>query len=191
LRIIDDVLLLHSGPVNKVKISDSGYDLIDMKSVADIDRWILHLTKKSIQKLVLDFWLEQRYKIPWCLFSCQSLHRLTLHYCWLKPPTTLEGFRNLRSLHLEEVTMTQDGFEKLIFGSPLLEKLKMAYFDGITQININAPNIKSVQIIGKFEGISFDNSPQYSSPEKTIVLNTFSIEGPVSSREDDTNLLSS
>jgi hypothetical protein len=87
--------------------------------------------------------------------------------------------------------MTQDGFEKLIFGSPLLEKLKMAYFDGITQININAPNIKSVQIIGKFEGISLDNSPQYSSPEKTIVLNTFSIEGPVSSREDDTNLLSS
>jgi hypothetical protein len=191
LRIIDDVLLLHSGPINKVKISDSGYDLIDMKSVADIDRWILHLTKKSIQKLVLDFWLEQRYKIPWCLFSCQSLHRLTLHYCWLKPPTTFEGFRNLRSLHLEEVTMTQDGFEKLIFGSPLLEKLKMAYFDGITQININAPNIKSVQIIGKFEGISLDNSPQYSSPEKTIVLNTFSIEGPVSSREDDTNLLSS
>jgi hypothetical protein len=160
LRIIDDVLLLHSGPINKVKISDSGYDLIDMNSVADIDRWILHLTRRSIQKLVLDFWLEQRYKIPWCLFSCQSLHRLELHYCCLKPPTTFEGFRNLRSLHLQEFTMTRDDFEKLISGSPLLEKLNMAYFDGFTQININAPNIKSVQIIGKFEGINFDNTPQ-------------------------------
>jgi hypothetical protein len=56
--------------------------------------------------------------------------------------------------------MTQDDFEKLISGSPLLEKLNMAYFDGFTQININAPNIKSVQIIGKFEGINFDNTPQ-------------------------------
>ncbi|PNX98360.1 F-box/FBD/LRR-repeat protein [Trifolium pratense] len=111
LRIIDDVLLLHSGPINKVQIS-AGYDLIDMNSVADIDRWILHLTK--------------------------SLHRLELYWCSLKPPTTFEGFRNLKSLHLEQV----------------------AYLDGFTQINIHAPNIKCVQIIGKFEGISFDNTPQ-------------------------------
>ncbi|GAU17676.1 hypothetical protein TSUD_07380 [Trifolium subterraneum] len=160
LRIIDHVLLVHSGPINKVKTSDSGCDLIDMNSVADIDRWILHLTKRSIKKLVLDFWLEQSYKIPRCLFSCQSLHRLQLHSCWLKPPTKFEGFRNLKSLHLEQVTMTQDAFEKLISGSPLLEKLKVAYLDGFTQINIHAPNIECVQIIGKFEGINFDNTPQ-------------------------------
>ncbi|CAJ2675114.1 unnamed protein product [Trifolium pratense] len=159
LRIIDDVLLLHSGPINKVQIS-AGYDLIDMNSVADINRWILHLTKRSFKKLVLDFWLDEPYKIPCCLFSCQSLHRLELYWCSLKPPTTFEGFRNLKSLHLEQVTMTQDAFEKLISGSPLLEKLKVAYLDGFTQINIHAPNIKCVQIIGKFEGISFDNTPQ-------------------------------
>ncbi|XP_045823517.1 F-box/FBD/LRR-repeat protein At1g13570-like isoform X2 [Trifolium pratense] len=159
LRIIDDVLLLHSGPINKVKIS-AGYDLIDMNSVADIDRWILHLTKRSFKKLVLDFWLDEPYKIPCYLFSCQSLHRLELYWCSLKPPTTFEGFRNLKSLHLEQVTMTQDAFEKLISGSPLLEKLKVAYLYGFTQINIHAPNIKCVQIIGKFEGISFDNTPQ-------------------------------
>jgi hypothetical protein len=160
LRIIDDVLLLHSGPINKVKISDSGYDLFDMNSMAYIDRWILHLSIRSIEKLVLDFWLEQRYKIPWCLFYCQSLHCLELHYCWLKPPMEFEGFRNLKSLALEHVTMTQDAFEKLIFGSPLLENLTLIDFDGFTQINIHAPNIKFIEIIGKFEGISFDNTPQ-------------------------------
>ncbi|KAK2452819.1 F-box/FBD/LRR-repeat protein [Trifolium repens] len=161
LRIIDHVLLLHSGPINKVKISDSGYDLIDMNSVADIDRWILHLTKRSIKKLVLDFWLEEQYyKIPWCLFSCQSLHRLSLYSCSLKPPMAFEGFRNLKSLALGQITMTQDAFEILISGSPLLEKLKLVDFDGFTQINIHAPNIKFIEIIGKFEGISFDNTPQ-------------------------------
>ncbi|PNX97531.1 F-box/FBD/LRR-repeat protein [Trifolium pratense] len=160
LRIIDHVLLFHSGPINKVNISDSGCNLIDINYVADIDRWILHLTKRSIKKFVLDFWLEQRYKIPWCLFSCQSLHCLKLYWCLLKPPTTFEGFRNLKSLHLQRVTMTQDAFEILISGSPLLEKLRLALFDGFNQINIQAPNIKFVLIIGEFEGISFDNTPR-------------------------------
>jgi hypothetical protein len=159
-RIIDHVLLLHSGPINKVKISDFGCGIIDMNSVADIDRWILHLNKRSIKKLVLDFRFKQRYKIPWCLFSCQSLLHLKLCWCSLKLPMTFEGFRNLKSLDLEEVTMTEDAFEILISGSPLLEKLTLVDIDGFTQINIRAPNIKCVQIIGKFEGISFDNTPQ-------------------------------
>ncbi|CAJ2675110.1 unnamed protein product [Trifolium pratense] len=163
LKIIDNVLLLHSGPINKVKIS-AGYDLIDMNSVADIDRWILHLTKRSIKKLVLDFWLDEPYKIPWCLFSCQSLHCLKLYWCSLKPPMKFEGFRNLKSLYLEQVTMTQDTFEKLISGSPLLEKLILWDHNGFTQINIHAPNIKFVQIMGKFEDTSFDNTLRLAKP---------------------------
>ncbi|XP_045823476.1 F-box/FBD/LRR-repeat protein At1g13570-like [Trifolium pratense] len=165
LRMIDHVLLLHSGPINKVKISDSGRHIIDMNSVADIDRWILHLTKRSIKKLVLHFCFQfqQRYKIPWCLFSCQSLQGLKLYYCWLKPPTTFEGFRNLKSLKLKQVTMAQDAFENLISGSPLLEKLILSDCIGFTQINIHAPNMWFVEIVGKFEGISFDNTPQLAN----------------------------
>jgi hypothetical protein len=159
-RIIDHVLLHHSGPINKVKISDFGCGIIDMNSMADIDRWILHLNKRSIKKLVLDFRFEQRCKIPWCLFSCQSLLHLKLCWCSLKLPMTFEGFRNLKSLKLDQVKMAQDVFENLISGSPLLEKLILSNLRGFTQINIHAPNIKFVQIIGKFEGISFDNTPQ-------------------------------
>ncbi|KAK2398896.1 F-box/FBD/LRR-repeat protein [Trifolium repens] len=159
-RIIDHVLLHHSGPINKVKISDFGCGIIDMNYVADIDLWILHLNKRSIKKLVLDFCFEQRYKIPWCLFSCQSLLHLKLCWCSLKLPMTFEGFRNLKSLKLDQVKMAQDVFENLISGSPLLEKLILSDFAGFTQINIRAPNIKFVKIDGKFEGISFDNTPQ-------------------------------
>jgi len=42
VRTINHVLLLHSDPINKFKISDSGCDLIGVNSMADIDRWILH-----------------------------------------------------------------------------------------------------------------------------------------------------
>jgi hypothetical protein len=160
VRTVDQVLLLHSGPINKFKISDSGCDLIGMKSVADIDRWILHLTRRSIKNFELDIWFKQRYNIPWCLFSCQSLHHLTLYCSSLKPPTMFEGFKNLKSLELEKVTVAQDAFENLISGSPLLEKLILGDFDGFTQINIHSPNIKFVFIRGNFEGISFDNTSE-------------------------------
>ncbi|CAJ2675120.1 unnamed protein product [Trifolium pratense] len=163
LRIVDHVLLLHSGPINKFEVSDSGCDLIGVNSMADIDRWIRHLIGRSIKELVLDIWFEQRYKIPWCLFSCQSLCRLNLYCCWLKPPTTFEGFRNLKSLELERVTVAQDAFEHLISSSPLLEKLILTDFHGFTQINIHAPNLKFIQITGKFEDISFDNTSQLAT----------------------------
>jgi hypothetical protein len=128
LRIIDHVLLLHHGPINKFEGSDSGYDLIGANSVADVDRWILHLIGRSIKELVLDIWLGQRYKIPWCLLSCQSLVRLNLYSCCIKPPKTFEGFRNLKTLELERVTVAQYVFDHLISSSPLLKKLILTDF---------------------------------------------------------------
>jgi hypothetical protein len=168
LRIIDHVLLLHSGPINKFKVTDSGYYVFDMNSMADIDRWILHLTGRSIKKLVLDIQFKQPYKIPSCLFSCQSLYHLQLFCCLVKPPTTFEGLMNLKILDLEKVTVAQDTFENLISGCPLLEKLLMNDLHGFTQINIHAPNLKFFAIIGEFEGISFNNN---TSQLTTVILN--------------------
>jgi hypothetical protein len=81
----------------------------------------------------------------------------------LKPPTSFKGFKNLKILELERVTMTQDVFECLISGSPLLEELILRDFHGFTQINIHAPNLKLIQIAGKFKDISFDNTSQLAT----------------------------
>jgi len=153
LRIVDHVLFLHSGPINKFEVSAHSFQnlTIGVNSMADIDRWIFHISKRYIKELVLDIRLKQRYKIPWCLYSCQSLHHLELNYCCLKPPTTFEGFRNLKSLSMFEVTMTQDAFENMISGCPLLEKLTLIKIDGVTQINIHAPNLKDFDIYDEFE----------------------------------------
>ena len=140
LKIVDHVLLLHSGPINIFKFSECA--LIDENLVSDIDRWILYLSRKSIEEFVLDVWIDGLYKIPWCLFSCQILLHLKLHYCWLKPPTSFEGFKSLKSLYLNLVTISQDAFENLISGCPLLEKLKLTEVDGFTQVNIHRPNLK-------------------------------------------------
>jgi len=169
LRIVDHVLRLHSGSINKFQLSDPGCDLIGVNSVADIERWILHLKEKSMKEFVLQIFVEEkyyrrplfeRYKIPQCLFSCPSLHHLKLYCCCIQPPTTFKGFKNLKSLELFQVTMAQDAFENLISGCHLLEDLKLIYLDCLTQLNINAPNLKKFLIFGNFVNFSFDNTFQ-------------------------------
>jgi hypothetical protein len=176
LRIVDHVLLLHSGPINKFKVSDFSYDLtIGKKSLADVDRWIHHLAGRSIKEFVLTIRVEEYYKIPWCLFSYQILHDLILKWCWLEPPMTFEGFRNLKSLVLDDVLMTQNSFENLISGCPQLEKLMLSEVQGLTQFNIQAPNIKLCHITNdKFEGISFNNTLQLAEVylELSLYLNS-------------------
>jgi hypothetical protein len=132
LRIVDHVLLLHSGPINKFEVSDSyRYFNIGVNSMVDIDQWIFHISERYIKELVLDIWLYERYKIPLRLYSCQSLDHLELKCCLLEPPTTFEGFKNLKSLVLNRVTMSQDAFENMISGCPLLEKLTLDEIDGL------------------------------------------------------------
>ncbi|GAU26963.1 hypothetical protein TSUD_06350 [Trifolium subterraneum] len=160
VKIVDHVLLVHSGAINMFKFSDNENLVSDS---ADIDRWILHLTGRSINELVLEVNTEERYKIPWCLFSCQSLQHLKLDWCGLKPPTTFEGFKNLKSIDLHYVMVAQDVFENLISGCPQLEKLKLSEVAGLYQINIHAPNLKLFEIVGEFEGISFDNTFQLTT----------------------------
>jgi hypothetical protein len=113
--------------------------------------------------------MEKRYQIPWCLFSCQSLQRLKLDWCVLKPPTMFQGFKNLKSIDLNLVMVAQDVFENLISGCPQLEELKLTDVEGLGQINIHAPNLKLFQISGVFESISFDNTFQLT----TIVIYSY------------------
>jgi len=80
-----------------------------------------------------------------------------------------EGFRNLKSLDLYLVEVAQYSLEKLIFGCPLLEKLRLREFYGLTQINVHAPNLKFFDIYGEFEGISFENTFQLT----TILVNSW------------------
>ncbi|XP_047176166.1 F-box/FBD/LRR-repeat protein At1g13570-like [Vigna umbellata] len=155
LRTVDHVLLLHSGSINKFKLSHR-----DLLGVTDIDRWTLHVSRKAVKEFVLEIWKGQRYKIHSCLYCCQSLTHLELFNCWLKPPSTFKGFKNLKSLDLQHVTLAQDAFENLISNCPVLERLTLMNFDGFTHLNIDTPNLLFFDIGGKFEDISFENTFQ-------------------------------
>lgn len=153
VNIIDHVLLLHAGPINKFKLSHR-----DFVGVADIDRWILYLSRGSVKELILEIWKGPRYKLPSSLYCFQNLTHLEIFNCLLNPPSTFGGFRTLRSLDLQHVTLTQDVFERLISSCPLLERLTLMNFDGFMHLNIRAPNLQFFDIGGVFEDVSFENT---------------------------------
>lgn len=153
VNVVDHVLLLHNGPIYKFKLSHQ-----DLLGVPDIDRWILHISRSSVKEFILEIWKGQRYKVPSSLFFCQDLIHLELFNCLLKPPTTFKGFRNLKSLDLQHITLSQDVFEKLILSCPMLERLTLMNFDGFSRLIVDAPNLQFFDIGGVFEDVRFENT---------------------------------
>ncbi|XAR64100.1 hypothetical protein NMG60_11024309 [Bertholletia excelsa] len=153
VNIVDHVLLLHTGSIHKFKLSHR-----DLQGVSDIDRWILYLSRGSVREFILEIWKGHRYKLPSSLYSFQKLIHLELFNCLLNPPPTFGGFRGLKSLDLQHVTMDQDVFENLISSCPLLERLTLMNFDGFTLLNIHAPNLQFFDIGGVFDDVRFENT---------------------------------
>lgn len=153
VNMIDHVLLLHTGPIYKFRLSHR-----DLIGITDIDKWILHLSRSPIREFVLEIWKGQRYKLHSCLFSCQDLIHLELFNCLLRPPTTFQGFKNLKSLDLQHVTSTQEVFETLISSCSLLERLTLMNFDGFTHLNIDGPRLLFFDLGGYFDDITLTNT---------------------------------
>lgn len=150
VNIVDHVLLLHSGPIHKFKLSHR-----DLQGVCDIDRWILFLSRGSVKEFVLEIWKGHRYKLHSSIYLCQKLIHLELFNCLLKPPLTFSGFKSLKSLDLQHITMEQDAFEHLVSSCHLLERLTLMNFEGFSDLKIHAPNLLFFDVGGVFEDINF------------------------------------
>ncbi|XP_030460512.1 F-box/FBD/LRR-repeat protein At1g13570-like [Syzygium oleosum] len=150
VKIIDKVLLLHTGPIQKFKLSHK-----EFCAPSDIDHWIVHLSRVSIKEIILDIWKGQYYKIPTSLFNCQELIHMELYRCLVKIPSTFEGLMKLESLDLQYVELSQDGLEALISLCPLLKCLKLRNLEGITRVNIKARNLKLLDLRGAFQDVAF------------------------------------
>ncbi|XP_056167987.1 F-box/FBD/LRR-repeat protein At1g13570-like isoform X2 [Syzygium oleosum] len=150
VNIIYRVLLLHTGPIQKFKLSHK-----DFCATSDIDDWILHLSRVSIKEIVLDIWKGQNYKIPSSLFNCQYLIHLELYKCLVKIPSMFEGFHNLESLDLQHVQLSLDGLKALISHCPLLKRLKLRNLEGIKQINVDTGNLEWLDVEGAFQDVTF------------------------------------
>ena len=152
-HVVDQVLLQHVGPI--LKFSCRCF----VPSCSHIDRWIAHLSRNGIEKLILMIAGEgDSYDVPSSIFYCQNLHHLELFNCNLKVPPTFKGFHNLKVLNLA-VDISEAATECLVSKCPLLEWLKLKAYRYIWCVKIHAPNLRYLAVEGIFRNLSLGSSP--------------------------------
>ncbi|XWS14625.1 hypothetical protein CRYUN_Cryun35bG0025400 [Craigia yunnanensis] len=78
-------------------------------------------------------------------------------------------------------------FEKLISSCPLLERLTLINFTGVTHLNINAPNLQFFDIGGIFDDVSFQNTFHLALVSIGLYVNTDNDENDA--RDNSSKLL--
>ncbi|KAH7659295.1 RNI-like protein [Dioscorea alata] len=154
-EIVDQVLFLHSGPIEKFAFDGYTYD----DSFTRVDRWLVYLSRNGLKELILNFCPTRLYQLPTTLFNCQALTFLELQDCEFILPCVSKGFINLATLVLKDITISDEYFESLISNCPLLRKLVFSDFYGCSHLKVNAPNLKELFVNGFFEDIDLENTP--------------------------------
>ncbi|KAK9945815.1 hypothetical protein M0R45_011312 [Rubus argutus] len=80
-----------------------------------------------------------------------------LRNCMLAPPSTFKGFKSLRSLAIEDVSLSQDVLESMISSSQL-ESLTLKNCNGFRHLKIDAPNLQALFFFGVLEEIEILNT---------------------------------
>ncbi|XP_077231885.1 F-box/FBD/LRR-repeat protein At1g13570-like [Tasmannia lanceolata] len=164
VSIVDQILSLHNHEsIQNCEIRPIGLD----ECHSAMDRFLSFLTTKGIQRLVFynpNTW--KLYKIPNSIFCCGSLRKLRLNSCILNSVSTFVGLRQLESLTLDQVEVSEDMVAKLLFSCNLLKKLRL-WFCPIKNLEIEIRNplqilifSDSPLIIHQKNAISNRNNPE-------------------------------
>ncbi|XP_058081582.1 F-box/FBD/LRR-repeat protein At1g13570-like [Magnolia sinica] len=118
-------------------------------------KWIEFATSKGVEELDLGlrqtfmyevaggiFGGTKPFKLPNCLFYCQSLTLLSLSHCLFSPPSNFNGFCSLQALCLRQVNITDSIIQTILSNCPLLEKLDLRDCGPLSLIKVCAPDLK-------------------------------------------------
>ncbi|KAL3726391.1 hypothetical protein ACJRO7_031305 [Eucalyptus globulus] len=181
-KIIDRVLLLHTGPIQTFVLNDK-----EFSAIRDVDHWILRLSEVSIKQIELCIYTLRKYKLPSCLFNCRDLTRLKLYGCSAIIPSSFEGFKNLDTLYLQRVELPSCGIEFLISRCPLLKHLTLKNIEGITRVSVEAAhNLESLDVGGAFLDVAFGVGNHLKSV--TVGFNDIIKKGQGSDNANSSNL---
>lgn len=106
-----------------------------------MDLWILFMSRNGIKEFTLDNTYSQPYILPTHIFSCAKLTYLKLCNCIISnPPVAFDGFRNLKKLSFERVSLPPF-FGALISGLPLLKILALRDCSGVRNMKKVPPKL--------------------------------------------------
>ncbi|XP_019239838.1 PREDICTED: F-box/FBD/LRR-repeat protein At1g13570-like [Nicotiana attenuata] len=134
-QTVDEILLLRLGDILKF---DLEIPEARSTSYADIDRWMLYVTRNGVKELSLFMPGDpSTYKLHSSVFNCPTLTSLCLCNGVFKPPNSFLCFPNLETFNLEGVTiMPTTNTECCVIEAPRLVFLDLLHCDGTQYLNI-------------------------------------------------------
>ncbi|KAJ0792916.1 putative F-box domain-containing protein [Helianthus annuus] len=99
IRVLNQIMILHNGPIFKIHLHIPN---IFLDSFKEIDQWMLILSRNNVRELNIVNG-NQIYHIPSSMFCCLELRELKLCNCIFKPPLAFKGFPNLQKVLLTYV----------------------------------------------------------------------------------------
>ncbi|CAL5349766.1 unnamed protein product [Camellia sinensis] len=122
-----------------------------------INIWIPFLSSNGIRELSVDNWNINTFKLSSFLLECYELTRLILRNCIFKK--SVEGFRNLRFLHLEKIAFGSKIVGAVTISAPSLVRSELVDCTGFQHLNIHAPKLENF-IVASGDGMSRDDANQ-------------------------------
>ncbi|XP_058738188.1 F-box/FBD/LRR-repeat protein At1g13570-like [Vicia villosa] len=159
-KIITDVLMLHNGPIHKFSLFIP-YNSCFKITVECLNMWIPILAKKDVKYLDLVNCDDTvPVEMPYTVLSCKELTYFSFCGFNLSVPPNFCGFKRLLELQLDMVTFESGAVERLMSGSPFLEKLRIDYCDGFEYLDISSPTLKVLllELREDMKTISFKNT---------------------------------
>ncbi|KAF7040666.1 hypothetical protein CFC21_050556 [Triticum aestivum] len=150
VTLVDMVLALHKGTIEEFNISgNKSYHY-------EFARWMLMLSRRSPRSIIIKLNSLPEYRIPSCLFSIGNLKILHMENCTILLPRVFQGFKRLTHLSLKLFSSTDMDIQNLISFCPVLTDLRLVRFEGIRCLNIQAPKLEYLEVVGGFEDINLD-----------------------------------
>ncbi|CAM0910827.1 unnamed protein product [Alopecurus aequalis] len=145
VRRVNSIVRHHAG--TGVKSFAIKHNLNNDKYDNYLDRWIYFAVSSGAKELTLDLCPRRsihhsyiQYSFPSSNFAAARptcVEHLKLCYCFLRQPTTFNGLRNLRTLDLSLVHITQEDLENLLSCALSLEQLKLSECPQIDHLKIS------------------------------------------------------
>ncbi|XP_016501098.1 F-box/FBD/LRR-repeat protein At1g13570-like [Nicotiana tabacum] len=185
-EIVTKYLMLHPRRIETFQVCFPRYLTSTMvpdggSAVIDVNKWILYLSGRNINKLTLIYAgvLNYRHKLPSYFFSCLDLTFLKLQNFVILPPPKFKGFLNLYQLKLIRVDFANNCFESFLSGCPVLERLSLRRCSGVRHFNISGSKLKRLHIkaFDNFESISLENAPNLTEVTVTLERLVIGLEG--------------
>ncbi|CAI0458594.1 unnamed protein product [Linum tenue] len=147
---IQETLQVHDGPITEFVLSN-----IQLVTTIKISPLISHLSGKGVSDLSLLYCkysgpLMFEGEIDSSLFHAVQLDRLSMEGCKFTVPSWFMGFTRLTSLRLEYVGLPDDFFHSFLLKCPLLEDLRVFFFQGLYDLEVVAPPCLKVCILRAF-----------------------------------------